>query len=88
MYSDVMDDDAFAKQIGDNIRAARLAAGLTQKQLAEAAGLFVPQLSRLEKGLTGGPKVGTLKRLADVLKLPVCKLIDPPPPEPKKRKGK
>jgi transcriptional regulator with XRE-family HTH domain len=83
-----MDDAEFAKQIGANIRAARAAAGLTQKQLAGAAGLFVPQLSRMEKGSTGGPKVSTLKRIADVLGVRVCQLIDPPPPAPKPRKAK
>lgn len=38
------------KQIGARITALRLEKGLTHKQLAEQAGLFVGELIRLEKG--------------------------------------
>ena len=36
---------------GENLRAARQEAGLTQEQLAEAAGLSRPHLSDIERGL-------------------------------------
>lgn len=77
-----------AEQIGANVRRVRLAAGLSLTDLAVAAALTVPYLSRVENGRRSVATVATIKRIADALKVPVCQLIDPPPPEPKKRKGK
>jgi transcriptional regulator with XRE-family HTH domain len=54
--------------VGENIRTARLAAGLTQHQLAVALGAFSGGhgVSRWERGLVL-PSPATFARLADVL---------------------
>ncbi len=70
-------DPKLVEQIALNVRRERLAAGLTLAALAEQTGLLVPNLSRLESGKTA-PNVVTLKRVADALGVPVCRLIDPP----------
>ena len=51
--------------LGDQIRSARRAAGLTQTELARRAGLFQPHVAALESGAT--PALNTLRRLADAL---------------------
>ena len=81
-----MTEEELAAVIGRNIRAARLKAGLTQQQLGDGAELAVPQVSRLEAG-RHLPSVATLKKVADVMKVPICSLLDPgaalPPEQPK-----
>jgi predicted ATPase/DNA-binding CsgD family transcriptional regulator/DNA-binding XRE family transcriptional regulator len=54
---------------GDLVRQARLAAGLTQEELAERAGLSVRGISDLERGLIRSPRRDTLALLADALAL-------------------
>jgi len=72
-----MSDSELAAVIGANVHAARLAAGLTQGELAEKSGIAPPNVSRLEAG-THLPSVTTLKRVADALEVPICALLDPP----------
>lgn len=72
-----MTDAELAAIIGENVRAARVAAGLTQGELAEKCGIAVPHISRLEKG-THLPSVSTLKRVSDALRVPICSFLDPP----------
>jgi transcriptional regulator with XRE-family HTH domain len=52
-----------AKTIGDALRAARHAKGLTQEDAAERTGISLEFFSRIERGATL-PSVPTLKRLA------------------------
>lgn len=59
---------------GQRVRALRLALGLTQEQLAEAADLNVIQLSNIERGATE-PKLRTIVRLAEALNVSVGKLV-------------
>jgi transcriptional regulator with XRE-family HTH domain len=73
-----MTDEELARIIGGNVRSARASAGLTQAALGEKSGIAVPHISRLEAG-THLPSVTTLKRVADVLEVPICSLLDPPP---------
>lgn len=54
---------------GDLLRAHRLAAGLTQEELAERAGLSRRGISDLERGARTRPYRETLKLLADALGL-------------------
>lgn len=91
-----MTDEELAAVIGRNVRAARERAGLTQTGLAERSGMAAPHISRLEAG-THLPSVTTLKRVADVLEVPICSLLDPPTGQghakakqgrPRKAKGK
>lgn len=51
--------------MGEKLRAARLAAGLTQAQLAERVGCYQKDVARWEAGLE--PKALTLKKLAQAL---------------------
>ena len=52
--------------MGEKLKAARIAAGMTQTQLAEAAGLKQRDVSRYESG-KHEPGALTLKRLAQAL---------------------
>ena len=52
--------------MGEKLKAARIAAGMTQTQLAEAAGLQQRDVSRYESG-KHEPGALTLKRMAQAL---------------------
>lgn len=52
--------------MGEKLKAARLAAGLTQVQFAEAVGCKQKDISRYESGLHE-PGALTLKKMAQVL---------------------
>ena len=54
---------------GALIRAHREAKGLTQRQLAQAAGVSIGVVRDLEQGLTGRPRAATVQRLAAALEL-------------------
>jgi DNA-binding SARP family transcriptional activator/tetratricopeptide (TPR) repeat protein/DNA-binding XRE family transcriptional regulator len=56
---------------GGVIRAGRLAAGLSQQELAKLAEISVGTLRDLEQGRTRRPRVGLLNRLAGALRLDV-----------------
>jgi len=60
--------------VGKKIREMRNAKGLTQAELARAAGMVRPNLSRIEAG-RHRPSLATLERIAAALKLPVVDLI-------------
>jgi tetratricopeptide (TPR) repeat protein len=64
-----MNQDGPAGSLGDLIRSFRLAALLTQEELAEAAGLSVRALADLERGRTGRPRPGSVLRIAAALRL-------------------
>src|SRR4051794_39482452 len=59
---------------GENLRKARLDAGLTQSQLVTASGIPKPTLSRYENGHVM-PSLSTLARLAGALQLPEGTLL-------------
>jgi transcriptional regulator with XRE-family HTH domain len=52
--------------VGQQLRSARLARGLTQQDLARAAGIAQADVSRIERGLTN-PTVRTAERLLEVV---------------------
>ena len=58
-----------AHSLGELLRNSRTAVGLTQEELADAAGVSSRTVSDLERGLTTGPRTDTVKRLADALQL-------------------
>jgi transcriptional regulator with XRE-family HTH domain len=60
-------------QIFDRIRAARLAAGLTQKQLASRLGTHQSVVAGWERGLA--PRAHRLPQIAAALGVPVAALI-------------
>lgn len=52
-----------------HLKRRRAAAGLTQEELAERAGLSVRAISDLERGLHRSPQKETVNLLADALRL-------------------
>ncbi|MEV8042478.1 helix-turn-helix transcriptional regulator [Streptomyces griseoluteus] len=63
------DDDEIASRrvaFGDRVRTARQAAGLTQDQLAEQAGLDRVQISEIERGRRDA-RLSTLLRIESAL---------------------
>ena len=54
---------------GDLLKRFRLAAGLSQEELAERAGLSPRGVSDLERGARTNPRTGTIRLLADALQL-------------------
>ena len=57
-----------ARTLAERIKQARIDSGLTQKQLAEAAGIGQGHLSEIESG-DKRPSLQTLKRLRSALGL-------------------
>ncbi|HTW04147.1 MAG TPA: BTAD domain-containing putative transcriptional regulator [Streptosporangiaceae bacterium] len=61
------DDEPSSDGLAGLVRARRLAAGLTQLQLARAAGVSVGVVRDLEQGRTGQPRRRSVERIAAVL---------------------
>ena len=61
--------------IGQRIRAARLAAGMTQLDVARKTGIRANNISSIECGKHPTPTVTTLKRLAAALGCEVGELM-------------
>jgi transcriptional regulator with XRE-family HTH domain len=59
--------------LGDAIRQLRTEAGMSQEELAEAAGTDLTQVGGIERGVRN-PSYTTLLRLADALKTSVGEL--------------
>ncbi len=60
--------------IGDNIRRFRKREGITQKKLADLAGLSIATIRGYEQGKYK-PKIETLQKIAIALEVPVGRLI-------------
>jgi len=60
--------------VGENIRVARLAAGLTQTELGKSCGITFQQIQKYEKGSNrvGGSR---LMQIAEALKVPAFTLL-------------
>jgi len=65
---------AVKKHVGATVRKARLAADLTQVQLAKRARICQTHLSRIEAG-DKAPSLGVLRRLAAVLDLSLDAMV-------------
>ena len=63
-----------ATRFGTRLRELRVAAGLTQAELAERAGISVNFISLVERGLKS-PTLSTMERLAAALKVPIMELF-------------
>lgn len=76
-----MDVRTFKRRFGDKVRQARLAAGISQQELASAA-LTMSLISQLESG-KANPTLETVFALARKLDVSVSELCDvePSPPD-------
>ena len=63
--------------MGARLRAARRAAGLTQKELGEALGVEAVTVSRWERGVTS-PSLPRLRRIAELTETTVSDLVRAP----------
>ena len=62
-----------AATFGTLLRRHRVAAGLTQEELAERSGLSARTISDLERGLSRSPRPESLRLLSDALQLTEAK---------------
>lgn len=62
------------EKIGSKIRAARLAAGMTQKELGDKSGYTFSTISRIEKGEIDLP-ISKVKMFSNVLRVPIDYII-------------
>lgn len=81
-----MHDSAHVSQrvqvmFGNRVRQLRLAAEMTQEDLAHHCGLFRTYMSRIETG-RANPTLTMIHALADSLRVPVSALFDPEKPAP------
>ncbi len=67
--------------LAGNVYALRKDRGLTQAQLAEAAGVRQPRIAEIERG-DANPRLDTLAKLARALGVPVAALLHREAPEP------
>ena len=76
--------DAVETSVGANVRTYRVAKGLTQVQLAEAIGLEVKTLQRIEAGF-GNVTARVLAALATTLGVTTDAMFVPAQVQPRKR---
>ena len=57
------------------IREIRQKQGMSQNKLAKSVGISQSALSDIENGKTKNPRFSTVMKIADVLKVPVEKLM-------------
>jgi transcriptional regulator with XRE-family HTH domain len=67
---------------GDRIREARKRRGMTQRELADAAGLSLSAVKKIEQGTLGQMRLETAHNIAKVLGVPTMEIADPHPPLP------
>jgi transcriptional regulator with XRE-family HTH domain len=69
--------------IGDRIRAARKAAGMTQEAVARRTDLSLQAVGDIERGIVRDPHISSLRQIARALGIPVTQMLeDPAPPLP------
>lgn len=64
-----------ASRFADNLRRARAKSGLSQTQLAKAAGISHSEIYRLEAG-TREPRLGTLLNLGNAMGIEGAELLE------------
>lgn len=74
-----------SREIGENLRRHRMAAGITQETLAHAAGLAPSTVAKLEQG--GGVRIETLHKIARALHMKTSQLMASDTPEPIQKDG-
>ena len=63
-----------AQHVGARARTIRDTQGLTQRQIADKAGMVHQEVSRFESG-TSNPRLDTLEQIADALDVSVEELV-------------
>ncbi len=63
------------KALGDALQAARQAAGLTQQELCQKAGISYSTLAKIERGAIKTPSVFTVQKIANVLGLSIDEIL-------------
>jgi transcriptional regulator with XRE-family HTH domain len=63
--------------VASRVKAARIAAGLTQEQLAARAGVVTSTISKIERGVSDSPDLETLRGLAEAIGINVRELLPP-----------
>lgn len=77
--ADPDDQDAWAefrRRVGERVRDARRARGLTQEGLADLSGVGRNTVQRIEWGDPEAPRLSALWRLAQVLETSVRELVE------------
>lgn len=69
--------------LGERLQNIRKRRGLTQRELAESAGVSVSLIRKIEQGERDDARVDTLRRLAVALGCPLTALLGPAPTLPK-----
>ena len=64
------------RRLSTTIRKRREELGLTQEQVAKAAKVTKNYVTMLERGKRKSPSLAILKRIADVLDVPVGRLLE------------
>lgn len=70
----MMDQKAFLKAVGDQVRLIRKAQGISQEALAELSGLHVSFISYVETGKTNA-SIANLNAIANALNIPLAELF-------------
>lgn len=70
-------EESITKIVGDNVRRAREAIGVSQEELGDRAGIDRTYVSGVERGVRN-PTVKVLARLAEALAVPAAALLKEP----------
>jgi transcriptional regulator with XRE-family HTH domain len=70
-----MEDVTKPESLGENIRQARIARGLSGAQLGRLAGTNSSNITRIESGETASPTLELLRRIAGALELDLTDLL-------------
>ncbi len=73
------------QSLGRQLQTARQAAGLTQQELCQKAGISYSTLAKIERGAIKSPSVFTIQRLAEVLGTSLDSLMGSFAPDPVKK---
>lgn len=73
-----LEDAGYFKELGDRVRRARKAKGMTLGDLEAATSIAANTLGKLERG-EGNPRLSTLVEVSLALKVPLSRLVPPAP---------
>lgn len=77
------------QSLGRHLQSARVAAGLTQQELCQRAGISYSTLAKIERGAIKAPSVFTIQRLCEVLGTSLDQLMgNVGPALPQRQKGR